>query len=151
VEQTTLIRVSFSDLWPLLLVFVGSYLVWQSAVGPRSRSPHDSNAVLNATAVLGGINRGNNSGAFKGGTLTAVMGGCELDLRQANLDGEAAFEVFALWGGIEIRVPDDWTVVSYVVPIMGAVEDKTRPPQSAVAKRLIMRGVVIMAGVEVKN
>ena len=67
---------------------------------------------ISAIAVLGGVSRGNNSPAFRGGELTAVMGGCELDLRHAAIDGEAVIDVFALWGGIEVRVPEDWTVVS---------------------------------------
>ena len=59
--------------------------------------------------------------------------------------------MFALWNGIEIRVPEDWTVVSRVVPILGGVEDEIRAPQTAVGKRLVVRGFVIMAGVEMKN
>src|SRR4029453_15113672 len=117
-EHTALVRISFLDLWPLLLVFFGVYLVWQGVSGaPRRAGTNDSNATVTATAILGGVNRGNNSPAFKGGDLTAIMGGCEIDLRQAGIDGEAVIDVFALWGGIEIRVPEDWTVVSGVVPI----------------------------------
>jgi hypothetical protein len=56
-----------------------------------------------------------------------------------------------LWGGIEIRVPEDWTVVSKVVPVMAGVEDKTRPPQGATAHRLVLRGLALMGGVEIKN
>ena len=37
------------------------------------------------------------------------------------------------------------------VPLMGGVEDKTRPPQGATAHRLILRGFAIMGGVEIKN
>jgi predicted membrane protein len=79
------------------------------------------------------------------------MGGCELDLRHAAIDGEAVIEIFALWGGIEIRVPEDWTVVSRVTPLLGGVDDTTRPPQSASRHRLVVRGFVVMAGVEIKN
>lgn len=151
-EHTALVRISFLDLWPLLLVFFGVYLVWQGVSGaPRRTGAADSNATVTATAILGGVNRGNNSPAFKGGDLTAMMGGCEIDLRQASIDGEAVIDVFALWGGIEIRVPEDWTVVSRVVPILAGFDDKTRPPQTAAGKRLVIRGFVMMAGVEVKN
>jgi predicted membrane protein len=150
-EQTALVRLSFWDMWPALLVFVGGFLVWQGLTGPRPRSSGDATGTVNATAVLGAVVRGNNSPAFRGGDLTVIMGGCELDLRNAAIDGEAVIEVFALWGGIEIRVPDDWTVVSHVSPIMGGIEDKTRPPQGATRHRLVIRGIVMMAGVEVKN
>ena len=69
----------------------------------------DANSTISGVAVLGGGHRGNNSRSFRGGELTAVMGGCEIDLRQAAIEGEAVIDVFALWGGIEIRVPEDWT------------------------------------------
>lgn len=151
-EQTALVRVSFWDMWPALLVFFGLFLVWQGVSGPRRRpSAGDSNALISATAVLGGVARGNNSTAFRGGELTAMMGGCELDLRHASIDGEAVIDVFALWGGIEIRVPPDWTVVSRITPILGGVDDKTRPPQGASRHCLVLRGFVVMAGVEIKN
>jgi hypothetical protein len=150
-EQTAVVRISFWELWPMLLVFFGAYLVWQGLSAPRSRTAGDANALVSAMAVLGGVARGNNSRAFRGGDLTAVMGGCELDLRQAAIDGEAVLDVFALWGGIEIRVPEDWTVESRVIPFMGGFDDKTRPSPGASVHRLVIRGFVIMAGVEVKN
>jgi len=150
-EQTTLVRISFVELWPALLVLFGGYLVWQGVAGRRPRSPGDASAVLNVMAILGGFNLGNNSPAFRGGSVTAIMGGCELDLRQASIEGEAVIDLFALWGGIEIRVPGDWVVVSNVTPILGGFADTTRPGQPAPNKRLVLRGFLLMAGVEVKN
>jgi hypothetical protein len=150
-EQTALVRISFVDLWPLLLVFIGAFLVWQGVAGPRRRASDDTNSAVSAMAILGGVSRGNNSRAFKGGDLTAIMGGCELDLRHAGLEGAAVIDVFAVWGGIEIRVPEDWTVVSRVTPILAGFSDNTRPTQAATAKQLVIRGFILMAGVEVKN
>ena len=125
-----------------------------SGLPGESRQPgpeDDANAVLHATAILGSVVRGNNSPRFRGGSLTVVMGGCEIDLRNASIEREAVIEVFAMWGGIEIRVPEDWTVVSQVNPVLGGVADTTRPPQTAGRRRLVLRGFVIMAGIEVKN
>jgi len=51
-------------------------------------------------------------------------------------------------------VPDGWTVVIEAVPFMGGVDDKTRPPKAAVdgaAPTLVVRGFVMMGGVEIKN
>jgi predicted membrane protein len=150
-ENAAVVRISFWELWPLLLVFFGGYLIWQGVSAPRARIVPDQGDTVMAVAIVGGVSRGNNSRSFKGGDLTAIMGGCELDLRQAAIDGEAVVDVFAMWGGIEIRVPDDWTVIVKAVPLMGGIEDKTRPPQGVGRHRLVIRGFVIMAGVEIKN
>jgi hypothetical protein len=127
------------------------------AAQPSTREPEpntrvtDTNSTMTAMAILGGVSRGNNSRTFRGADLLAIMGGCEIDLRKAAINGEAVIDVFAMWGGIEIRVPEDWTVVSQVFPLMGGVDDKTRPPQGATAHRLVLRGFAIMGGIEIKN
>jgi hypothetical protein len=151
-EQSAVVTLSFWDMWPTLLVFFGGFLVWQGLSAPRVRPvATDLVNTVRATAVLGGLVQGSHSPAFRGGQVTAIMGGCEIDLRRAAIDGEAVVELFALWGGIEIRVPDDWSVVSQIVPVLGGVEDKTSPPQGAARHRLILRGFVIMAGVEITH
>jgi predicted membrane protein len=125
-----------------------------SAAGANWTSGPDasSNSVLSATAILGNVERRNNSQDFRGGSATAVMGRCEIDLRPAAITKphQPVLEVFALWGGIEIRVPPDWTVVSQVDPVMGGYEDHTAPPKEE-SKRFLIRGSVIMGGIEVTN
>jgi hypothetical protein len=76
-----------------------------------------------------------------------------VDLRKASIapGTEAVIDVFAFWGGIDIKVPEDWTVVNRVVPLMGGIEDKTLAPQPPTGKRLVLRGIVVMGGVSVKN
>jgi hypothetical protein len=151
VEQTVDVRVGFEDMWPLLIVFLGVYLVWRGMTLPRRAAGADGNAVIQATAILSGVGLASNARAFRGGDITAVMGGCEVDLRQAAINGQAEINLFVMWGGVEIKVPDDWVVVSQVTPVLGAVEDRTRPPGGATAHRLVLRGTVIMGGVEVKH
>ena len=146
-----LVERSVLDFWPLLLVFVGGMIVWQGLRGRRDRGSAGSNDTVNAVAILSGVKRASNSPAFRGGELSAFMGGCEIDLRQASINGDATLDVFAMWGGIEIRVPENWTVIGQVTPLLGGVEDQTRAPQAATAHRLTVRGVVIMGGVEIKH
>ena len=150
-ESLEIVTVRLRDLWPMLLVLVGASMVWRGMYGRQERAGTDSTATVSAVALLGGINRGNNSPAFRGGDLTAVMGGCVIDLRQAAIDGEAVLDVFVMWGGIEIRVPENWSVSGRVIPILGGYEDKTRPPQGATTHRLVVRGFAIMSGIEIKN
>jgi LiaF transmembrane domain/Cell wall-active antibiotics response LiaF, C-terminal len=150
-EQTAVIRISFRDMWPMLLVFFGTYLVWQGVTSRRRVLIGDGNSSITAVAILGGVVRGSNSRTFRGGDLTAILGGCEIDLRQAAINGDAVIEVFALWGGIEIRVPEGWSVSTRVGALLGGVEDKTRAPQGASTHRLTLNGFAIMGGVEIKN
>ena len=110
---------------------------------------------FSSLAVMGGCAGRRNSQAFEGADLTATMGGCDIDLRDASIapNTEAVIEVFAFWGGIDLKVPEDWVVVNRVIPLMGGVDDKTRTPiaPSAPPKRLIVRGIVIMGGVGIRN
>jgi len=152
-EALTDFRVHLEDIWPLLLVILGSYLVWQG-LSTRAASPalREGNVTtISGMAILGAFARRSRSQAFRGADLTAIMGACEIDLRGAAIHGEATIDVFTMWGGIDISVPDDWTVESRVVPLLGGVEDKTRPPPGGSEHRLIVRGVAIMGGVDIKN
>jgi predicted membrane protein len=149
-----IVTISLWSLWPLLLVLAGASMIRRGIYGPacqRRVADTDGHSTISAMAVLGGVNRGNNSKTFRGGDLTAVMGGCQIDLRNAAIEGDAVIDVFAMWGGIEIKVPEEWSVSGRVTPILGGYEDKTRPSRDASTQRLIVRGMVIMGGVEIKN
>jgi hypothetical protein len=145
------------QIWPLVLVVVGARLVFgavaRGSVGRPLSKPTvvDDAATLDAFAVMGGVVRGTNTRGFRNGAASAFMGGCEIDLTKAGLEGgEAVFDCFAMWGGIEIRVPEDWAVENRGVAFMGGFEDSTRRP-SEPKGRLILTGLAIMGGVEVKN
>ena len=58
--------------------------------------------------------------------------------------------MFAVWGGIVIKVPADWTVINNGMAIMAAIEDKSVPAMNA-GNRLIITGHAVMGGVEIKN
>lgn len=150
---------SFSlwDFWPLFIVAIGLSMIWRSS-GRVKRSPHewvattDGDSVISGTAILSGFRRTCNTQDFRGGELTAIMGGCEVDLRQASIkEGEAVIDVFAFWGGIDLKVPTDWSVVMRGSPLMGGFDDKTRPPQGGQVKRLVIKGYAIMGGVQISN
>jgi hypothetical protein len=102
-------------------------------------------------AIMGGVKRTNLSRDFRGGEATAVMGGIEIDLRDAVMDrSEAVLDVSSVMGGVKIRVPEDWTVVSRVSSIMGGFDDNTRHPAES-EHRLILKGTVLMGGLKVTN
>jgi hypothetical protein len=139
-------------LWPVALILAGFALVRRALAGPRPEATADGSAV-SSFAMMSGLEQTNRSAAFRGGDLTAVMGGVGLDLRGARLAPEGAtLEVFALWGGIEVTVPEGWAIDLKVLPLLGGFDDKTRPADAAAAgPRLTIRGTVLMAGGEVHH
>ncbi len=146
-------HIGIGDLWPLMLIFFGVSLVLRSMREPAPNTGGDDDAFVRTFALMGGVTRRNRSDAFRGGDLSAMMGGVELDLRDAQLaDGRAVVEVFAMWGGIEIFVPPDWRVESEVTPIMAGYEDNTRlAPGVEPVGTLVVRGFAVMGGIEVAN
>jgi predicted membrane protein len=142
--------------WPVLLMVFGLFILGTSLYHARRRKRvASSDSVVSAFAVLGGKEDQIDSKEFEGGEILAIMGGCNLDLRDARIKGdEAVLNIKAIMGGVELRVPDDWSIVIRGTPIMGAFEDKTRPRRDddqAPVQRLVIEGMALMGGVEIRN
>jgi predicted membrane protein len=102
--------------------------------------------------MLGGFERNISSANFQGADLTAVMGGCEIDLRQSSIaDASPVIDVFAFWGGVEIRVPQNWNLEVKAWPILGGVVDETEQTAGPGAPVVTVKGAAIMGGVGIKN
>ena len=138
--------------WPLILVLVGARIVWQTMNTNRAVDPGDPAATVSGIAVMGGFERRITSHQFRGGEITAFMGGGKLDLRDAMpAGGQAVLNIFAMMGGFEIVVPETWRVISEVTPFMGGIEDKSRTSSNPNAPTLVIRGFMMMGGLTLKN
>jgi hypothetical protein len=112
-------------------------------------------------AVWSSVRRASAASPFRGGDITAIMGGGQLDLRLATIPPgeEAVLDIVAVMGGVEIIVPPTWVVSTPIMPFMGGVEDKRFPllPTDPTASgretggRLVLRGLVMMGGVHIKT
>ena len=102
-------------------------------------------------AILSGRRFESRAVALRRGTVIAVMGGSEIDLREAHIAPGAEVTVFALWSGVAIRVPAKWNVVGESHSFMGDArfsldhQDDLPPdaPTIIVNSRAIMGGVVV--------
>lgn len=151
-RELGLVHISIFQLWPVFMILIGASLVWRSMRGPQPGDNAERDSYPRPFAFMGGVSRTIESQDLVGMETSAVMGGVELDLRGAKARGrEVVVEAFAWWGGIEIIVPDDWHVITEVSPIMGGVEDQTRRTEMGDGTTLILRGMVVMAGIEVRN
>ena len=173
-----IIWIRFRHIWPVILVALGIYLILRAldarrnpdgdpgrGVGPRPDDgiiaprepggpPSAGGDRLDEFAMFGGGDRMIRSGAFRGGNVTAIMGGFDIDLREAVMAGDAArIEVFILMGGVDLKVPENWTVVLDVTPFMGGADYRPnrRAPSEGPTKVLTVSGFVFMGGVDVKH
>jgi len=147
---------SIWQLWPLVLVFFGVKLLQDGILG--SRKARVSKDFVNITAILGGGDFKYTSRNLQGGQITAFLGGCKADLRDTDFTGDQlTIDVTAFMGGAEIIVPRHWQVTLQGVPILGGMDNKAdyEPPapgeQPTPERHLVVKGVVMFGGVEVKN
>jgi predicted membrane protein len=140
----------WSLFWPLVLIWFGLSMFWPKQHIPEGETV-DGAGFISATSCLGGVARKVVSKDFRNARIHTLMGGAALDFRDAAMQGdESSVDVNILMGGAAIRIPQDWIVEAKVTPLLGGFEDKSHPLPDA-KKRLVIRGTVIMGGVEVKN
>jgi predicted membrane protein len=144
------IRFTIFDFWPLIMIGLGLALLARAfglALPTDRFAPKPGTSV----AFFSQRKQVETSQDYRGGSLVATLGGQELDLSGAGIGSEpAVLDVFAMWGGIEIIVPDDWEIVSDVTPVMAGFEARGGANADP-KKRLVVRGAAIMAGIDVRN
>jgi predicted membrane protein len=160
-DQLGKIHLTWGMLWGLAWIAVGVLVMWGSVVARkiapfRSNVSDDPSTTLSENVVFGGIERRMTTKDFRGGVVTAIFGGIELDLSEADMQQEQAqLEVNAIFGGVELRVPYNWQVASRGTPIFGGFVDKTRLRNASDSdpkrKILLLTGSAIFGGVDVKN
>lgn len=151
--------INIFDLWPIALVLIGFAIISRSKGDQNTEYSERSSGYFDAdkvddTAIFGGGDKVINSMAFKGGMLTAIFGGSNIDLTQSKLaEGRHVIEVLYIFGGSKIRVPQDWKVHVHVTGIFGGMADKrtmidTNPDSS---RELYVKGTAIFGGAEITN
>jgi predicted membrane protein len=142
-------------IWPAILIIVGIFIVL-SAIKRNRRVPPDLQKSVDfteGTAILSAYSQKPSGGLFNGGAITAIFGGFDLDLRRTTMKHESArIDVFILFGGGEIIIPEDWEVSVHASAIGGAVDNKraSLPVTEAPRPKLLITGTVLFGGVEVK-
>jgi hypothetical protein len=145
--QGVLTGAALAYAWPLALIGLGLWVL----LGRRGPASGEDDAVT-AVAVLSGRELAPTSPAFRGGTLVAVLGGVEVDLRAAvpHPDG-ARLDTTAILGGVDITVPPGWRVRVDGPGILGGHENRAAGqvlPDDA--PLLHVRALAVLGGVEVK-
>jgi hypothetical protein len=105
-----------------------------------------------AVAILGGFTRKGDWVVPKEFTAFMLMGGGEIDLRDARFtEREVTIHIVAILGGCEVIVPEDATVYVTGIGILGAFEHTDAGPGSPDGPVITINGVALLGGVDVKR
>ncbi|MGD0298242.1 MAG: DUF5668 domain-containing protein [Bryobacteraceae bacterium] len=150
-------------IWPLAVIGFGVFMLLRAMDRrrylegmPATATAATADGVLGSWAIFSSVKRKVDSQDFKGAEATAVFGEVKIDLRKAGMTGDqaAVIDVNALFGGVDIRVPENWRVEMKGAGIFGAFEDKTIPPRvdpGVKTPQLIITGTAVFGAAKVDN
>ena len=145
---------------PGLLIGIGVLVITRRSGTPKNHvdvsngNNHEASNYLNDTSILGGGTKIIQSKDFKGGDITAIFGGSEFSFRDAEIiTNNCTIDVFTMFGGSKLIVPDNWVVKSDMLSIFGGFNDKRaiRLDEGEQTKVLYLTGVVVFGGIEIKS
>lgn len=149
----------YNMFWPAIFIIIGVIFISNRGKG---RDWHSFGAkgvagtdYIDYVNIFGGGDRQIISENFRGGKVTCIFGGMELDLTKSRLaPGRNEIEVACVFGGVTVIVPDGWSVAIEVTPVLGGFSDsrKFRPERTIdQTSQLVLRGAVVFGGGEVKS
>jgi predicted membrane protein len=108
---------------------------------------------MNSSSIFGGVKKNIVSKNFRGGDIVNFMGGAQINLSQADINGRVVLDITQVFGGTKIIVPAHWQVDHQMISIFGGVEDKRQMQPDTINsdKVLIIKGISIFGGVDIKN
>jgi len=146
---------------PLILIGFGFMILLKRNRTHSTEFSHEmgntqevKNDKLDDISIFGGSSKFFTSDAFRGGNITAIFGGSEINLSGCKLaEGESIIDVIAIFGGTTIIVPKEWNVIVDIFPLFGGFGNKGKRDPLLVVERdktLRIKGVVIFGGGELR-
>ncbi len=148
---------SFNFFWPALFIVIGVVLLInsKSIVKKLDYSTTNKADYIDYTNIFSGAERQLITENFQGGKITSIFGGGEVDLTRSSLaPGENIIEITCIFGGTTIIVPESWSVILDITPILGGFSDARKIRGDVIkdnTRTLIIRGTVIFGGGELKS
>jgi predicted membrane protein len=162
------------DYWPIGLILLGLYIIIKRGGSNKFETSEKQNLndpnydgdnrkqtntynidMIDSFEIFSGASKKINSNNFRGGKITSIMAGPEFDFTDSILaEGTNILDITAIFGGIELVVPNEWNVIINVTAIFGGVDDKRKYISKSDGQSkgtLIIKGLVLFGGGEIKN
>jgi len=144
-------------LWPLILIAIGISLVLRGRTYHdhhfRSGSKESLIDYIDIISIFSGNEKIISSQEFKGGKITNIFGGTEINLLNARMaPGHNFIDVVTIFGGSTIIVPSNWNVKVDMVSVFGGFADKREAREANTNEPLLLlKGITIFGGGEIKS
>lgn len=149
---------SFELVWkmfiPIILVVIGLSMIFKDTIGGKVakeiKKLNTENGKKNEyCAVFSGEQVKFDRQVFEGAEINAIFGGVKLDLREADIPSDVVISACALFGGVDILIPENVNVKVKSTSIFGGASDKSR--HNGEAETVIyVDAICIFGGVDVK-
>lgn len=145
---------------PVILIIAGLAIITRKKLFSSSEinipEGENVNDYINETNVFAGGEKKIRTQNFKGGSITSIFGGSELDMRHADMaPGINGIDLLCIFGGTSIKVPEDWEVRIDVNAIFGGFADERKLEKKAEIlnpeKVLYIKGMVLFGGGEINT
>ncbi|MEE4214576.1 MAG: DUF5668 domain-containing protein [Bacteroidales bacterium] len=143
--------------WPAVFIIIGIVVLTNAKWFSKERWQTESSSssdVIDMVNIFGGGERRFMSQNFRGGKISCIFGGGEIDLTRAGLaEGTSELEVACVFGGVSLIVPPDWNIIIDVTPVLGGFSDSRKFSGSVIdmSKTLVVKGAVVFGGGEIKS
>ena len=144
--------------WPVILIALGLIVLFKgfgkNTFGHKKGELNLEDGYINEENVFGSSKQRVTHQHFKGGRISCVFGGAEVDLTQATLSpGEHTLEINVVFGGATVIVPTDWKIILKNSAVLGGFEDKRSFIKESPdpSKVLIIKTNAVFGGGEIKS
>ena len=142
-------------LFPAIIVLLGIKMIIGSFFGKDAektmkRIKNKNGSMTYGTAIFSGDELDFSGEVFHGAELTAVFGGVECDLRNAVIEQDCVIQATAIFGGIDIFIPNNINIKTSSVSIFGGLTNASGNVRDESAPTLYNKGICIFGGVDIK-
>lgn len=150
---------NFNMLWklivPAIIIIFGLKMIFSNLMDRGSaetmqRIKENNGQVRYGTATFSGENMNFSGEVFEGAELNAIFGGLKCDLRNAVIEEDCLIQASAIFGGIDILVPNNINIKVSSNSIFGGISNKTANQRNEAAPTLYIKGTCIFGGVDIK-
>lgn len=150
--------ISFETFWklliPMLLVILGLSMIFKDMFNSKinrkiSELNKNSKSEKNVSAYFSGQKVAYSKEEFDGINMEAVFGGIKLDLREAIIKKDVVINARAIFGGIDILVPENINVVVSSSSMFGGVDSKREINQDNKIT-IYVNGSSLFGGIDIK-